>query len=140
MNPKRAQAPNHFEPCATLGGITQRMLGMEIIMKQMGEALTRLESQTLQINEKLSALIEHEGRIERLEQDHLECHSNRMKVWDELRALKTDISKSLVLIEEIRASATEDRTTMRDAVGWAIAGISAIAGVFYAGWQMATGK
>lgn len=28
-------------------------------------------------------------------------------------------------------------TMMRDAVGWTIAGLSAIAGVFYAGWQMA---
>ncbi|MBF0214128.1 MAG: hypothetical protein HQM00_11305 [Magnetococcales bacterium] len=140
MNPKRAQTPNHFEPCATLGGITQRMLGLEIAMKQMGESLTRLEGHVTQISEKLSLLIDHGVRIERLEADHAGCQASQEKMWTILRAVQQTADQALAAIQDVKASAMEDRTTMREAVGWAIGILSAVAGVFYTGWQMAVGK
>ena len=109
-------------------------------MKQMGEALARLESQVAQINDKLSKLIDHEGRIERLEEDQDGCQASREKMWIELKAVKQTADQSLAAIQELQRAATESRARMKDAIGWGVAILSGLGGVVYAVWQIAMGK
>ncbi|MBF0461290.1 MAG: hypothetical protein HQL87_07840 [Magnetococcales bacterium] len=131
---------SHTEPCGALTDTTQQIYGVSLTMKQMGEALARLESQVAQINDKLSKLIDHEGRIERLEEDQDGCQASREKMWIELKAVKQTADQSLAAIQELQRAAAESRARMKDAIGWGVAILSGLGGVVYAVWQIAMGK